>query len=272
MSSSAVLFVAAAACLLSLAGAVVVDLKPGEEFCLHLHPNIEASSPTSELLGVLAGSSSLPPLPPPTSLSGNYDYLQYSGLPSSTLPLHSVLTKVRISDGSTEVLHQSIPGTSEGTFAVDVHADVPSHDYYYSLCVANGYRRGEGRGRWPNEFGDEPTGPDGVERRMGVSLRVAGRAPDDAGPAADPRERARAEDREALESAVVSARHLLSSLSTMQDHQAYMRRREADHRDLCEGTNERVWRWTLAETAVVVALSVAQIGYLRGFFEQTTRL
>ena len=62
------------------------------------------------------------------------------------------------------------------------------------------------------------------------------------------------------------------SLKTMQDHQSYMRRRESDHRAVSEITNERVWKWTVAEAVVLVALSVYQIMYLRSFFETKKRL
>ena len=52
---------------------------------------------------------------------------------------------------------------------------------------------------------------------------------------------------------------LNEGLLTLTDHQAYMRRREEHHAAVLESTRARVLWWTVAETAVLIALSLWQI-------------
>lgn len=209
--------------------------------------------------------SLLPPQPTSyISLSGNFDYLGYSGSPITASPISAVLEKKRLSDGQIEVLYQNIPSTSEGTFLVDISSDIPKEDYVYSFCVGNGV---VGRGEWPNEYGDKPEGSDGRDRKMGVNFRAI----EDSG-GQEGGEKGTEEERRILKETEKEARAFLESLKTMQDHQSYMRRRESDHRAVSEITNERVWKWTIAEGVVLAALSIYQIMYLRSFFETKKRL
>ncbi|GMH75051.1 hypothetical protein TrST_g4989 [Triparma strigata] len=250
--------------------AAVVNLKSGQEWCIRLHPNLEETSPSKTIVKHLQSSSiSSLPSSPSTSLSGNFDYLGYSGLPSAASPITAICTKTRLTDLQTELLYQNIPSSSEGTFAIDISKDVPSEVYVYDLCVGNGV---EGRGEWPNEYGDKPGPADGVERRMGVNFRVMGGEGEGGETLNGDEIKKTEEEKKLLEATVKETRAFLESLKTMQDHQSYMRRRESDHRAVSEITNERVWKWTVAEAVVLVALSVYQIMYLRSFFETKKRL
>ena len=65
---------------------------------------------------------------------------------------------------------------------------------------------------------------------------------------------------------------LNEGLLTLTDHQAYMRRREEHHAAVLESTRARVLWWTVAETAVLIALSLWQILTVRAFFETKRRL
>ena len=65
---------------------------------------------------------------------------------------------------------------------------------------------------------------------------------------------------------------LNEGLLTLTDHQAYMRRREENHRRTLDSTRSRVLYWTCGETLVLVGLSLWQILYIRAFFETKRRL
>ena len=65
---------------------------------------------------------------------------------------------------------------------------------------------------------------------------------------------------------------LNEGLLTLTDHQAYMRRREEHHAAVLESTRARVLWWTVAETAVLIALSLWQILTVRAFFETKRRV
>ena len=78
-------------------------------------------------------------------------------------------------------------------------------------------------------------------------------------------------DRKLLKSLHASSLSLLESLRTLEDHQSYMRRREADHRDLTELTNSRIQFWTFAELMILVAVSATQVILLKRIFERKRR-
>eukprot|EP00004_Rigifila_ramosa_P010300 TRINITY_DN22139_c0_g1_i1.p2 TRINITY_DN22139_c0_g1~~TRINITY_DN22139_c0_g1_i1.p2 ORF type:complete len:208 (-),score=66.79 TRINITY_DN22139_c0_g1_i1:42-665(-) len=60
---------------------------------------------------------------------------------------------------------------------------------------------------------------------------------------------------------------LTDGLQTVQREQNYLRARERTHRQTSESTSERVLYWSLAEAAVLIAISVWQMFYLKRFFE-----
>jgi len=67
-----------------------------------------------------------------------------------------------------------------------------------------------------------------------------------------------------LETSIV---HLSDGLVEIQAQQKYMRLRERAHRHTTESTNARVLWWSFLEAAVLIAMSLWQIYYLRSFFE-----
>mmetsp|Transcript_52634 Transcript_52634/g.63371 ORF Transcript_52634/g.63371 Transcript_52634/m.63371 type:complete len:225 (-) Transcript_52634:138-812(-) len=139
---------------------------------------------------------------------------------------------------------KSVPGASEGTFAMLATGR-------HLLCIRNG----------PDSGDDMSPMGDGLDRRVGFSIRVVplqrGRNTEEAGP-----------DDEKTAKLIELTNVLTEGLETMMDHQAYLRNREAVHRDLTEMTFQRVVRWTILEAVVLVAVAGGQVIYLRKFFEQ----
>jgi p24 family protein beta-1 len=60
---------------------------------------------------------------------------------------------------------------------------------------------------------------------------------------------------------------LADSLNAISSEQHYLRNRERVHRNTTESTNARVLWWSFCEAAVLVAMSLWQIFYLKRFFE-----
>mmetsp|Transcript_24531 Transcript_24531/g.51183 ORF Transcript_24531/g.51183 Transcript_24531/m.51183 type:complete len:262 (+) Transcript_24531:176-961(+) len=247
---------------LVLTNGIIVDIKSGEEFCITLHPQI-----TEKEASIL----SLPSTPTLTALAGNFDYLTSNGSPSDSRPISATVSRLKLSSGQYgETIHdsyiyQSEYGEQESTFLIDIHKDGGEGDeYIYEYCVGNGV--GKPRGVWPNEFGDTPQGQDGKDRKIGLSFRGLEEYTSTTNPKSPP------SLPPGYSSALEESRTLLSSLKTMQDSQSYSRRREAIHRDVSESTNERVYKWTIAEAIVLVGMGTGQIFYLRSFFEKTRRL
>eukprot|EP01118_Nematostelium_gracile_P014499 TRINITY_DN5667_c0_g1_i1.p1 TRINITY_DN5667_c0_g1~~TRINITY_DN5667_c0_g1_i1.p1 ORF type:complete len:208 (-),score=33.01 TRINITY_DN5667_c0_g1_i1:600-1223(-) len=56
-------------------------------------------------------------------------------------------------------------------------------------------------------------------------------------------------------------------LDNIKGDQKYFRGREQKHRDTAESTNARVFWYSVVESAVLVAISLGQVFYLRRFFE-----
>jgi hypothetical protein len=52
------------------------------------------------------------------------------------------------------------------------------------------------------------------------------------------------------------------------DHYDFLRNREGAHTELIQGIFQRLLRWTIIEAGLVIFMAVAQVMYLRKFFEQ----
>eukprot|EP00123_Amoebidium_parasiticum_P022122 comp8039_c1_seq1/m.3543 comp8039_c1_seq1/g.3543 ORF comp8039_c1_seq1/g.3543 comp8039_c1_seq1/m.3543 type:complete len:200 (-) comp8039_c1_seq1:77-676(-) len=61
---------------------------------------------------------------------------------------------------------------------------------------------------------------------------------------------------------------LSNKMYTVREENAYMAMREISHRQINESTHSRVLYWAIFECAVVVAMSIGQVVYLKRFFEQ----
>ncbi|OZJ04215.1 hypothetical protein BZG36_02953 [Bifiguratus adelaidae] len=62
-------------------------------------------------------------------------------------------------------------------------------------------------------------------------------------------------------------RDLADSISAVKDEQEYIVVRERQHRDTAESTNSRVVWWSLLQTALLIAVCLWQVFYLKRFFE-----
>ncbi|RKO83290.1 supernatant protein factor, C-terminal domain-containing protein [Blyttiomyces helicus] len=62
-------------------------------------------------------------------------------------------------------------------------------------------------------------------------------------------------------------RQMADGIRAIRDEQAYLMQREAMHRKTAESTNSRVAWWSLFETAVLIAVCIFQVSYLKRFFE-----
>ena len=129
-------------------------------------------------------------------------------------------------------------GQPDGTFAFDV-----ADDGVVDLCLSNG----------------DASNNDGRARTVGFAIRASVHHPSSDGEGS-------------MDALLDVSEELNEGLLTLTDHQAYMRRREEHHAAVLESTRARVLWWTVAETAVLIALSLWQILTVRAFFETKRRL
>jgi hypothetical protein len=74
-------------------------------------------------------------------------------------------------------------------------------------------------------------------------------------------------DRSHISELAAKIRDLNQKLEDIRREQQYQREREADYRDLSEGTNSRAVWYSVAQIAVLVATCTWQLRHLRRFFE-----
>ena len=129
-------------------------------------------------------------------------------------------------------------GQPDGTFAFDV-----ADDGVVDLCLSNG----------------DASNNDGRARTVGFAIRASVHHPSSDGEGS-------------MDALLDVSEELNEGLLTLTDHLAYMRRREEHHAAVLESTRARVLWWTVAETAVLIALSLWQILTVRAFFETKRRL
>jgi len=173
------------------------------------------------------------PLGPESSftVSGNFDLLDDSldGTPITVVVLNEEL----------RLLYRSPYGVSESTFELP---NIPMNSRL-SLCFQNGTTR---RSKQRDDNFDRTLG---FEIRMTPTLVVENEIP--------------LETKRLLE----EAESLQTKLYDLLNHQDYLRDRESIHRELTETTFSRLVRWTMAEAICLVLVAVAQVVYLRKFFE-----
>jgi hypothetical protein len=178
-------------------------------------------------------------------ISGNYDLLDDD---LSSAPLRVVLT----SEGNRKqsMVWESEEGSPEGTFSLEVDGG------RYSFCIHNGAAGG-----------DDMMADDGEARHVGFAIRVTPLQVGDG--LGDNMSGA-----ESLKTAELLAggAKLIEGLDNLADHQAYLRNREVQHRNLVEATFARVVNWTMLEAVLLVGISVTQVMYLKKFLERRSYL
>ena len=167
--------------------------------------------------------------------SGNYDQLDDE---LSADPL-----RVTLFDSDEKKIWSSPLGAPEGTFSVTTTGG------RNMLCITNGI-----------DYDDDTGNED--DRTVGFAVRVRPatvRAQDDnvEGP-----------DTRVMTNLIEMSEDLLDDFQDLNDHQAYLKVREAEHRDLTEATYSRIVRWTVLEALVLMAIAGGQVMYLKKFFEQ----
>ena len=156
--------------------------------------------------------------------------------------------KVFIYDQRMNPLWKSPLGTTSGTFAL---IQPPGR---VSICIQNGLTdlsRNKNNQRDAKAAFSAATVALAkqlkVSRQVGLEVRVAKSKPTSG-----------------MEQQVSKIQNKLYDLKS---HQSYMRVREEIHRNVAEQTFSYVMRWNVVETLTVLAVSAAQILYLRRFFE-----
>lgn len=170
--------------------------------------------------------------------SGNYDQLD-DELTADPL-------RVTLFDAEEKKLWTSPLGAPEGTFSV------ASTGGRNMLCITNGIEPGL----------DDDAGNEQADRTVGFAVRVrpaAVRAQDDSVEGPDTR---------VMTNLIEMSEDLLDDFQDLNDHQAYLKVRESEHRDLTEATYSRIVRWTVLEALVLMAIAGGQVMYLKKFFEQ----
>lgn len=174
-------------------------------------------------------------VPETSKISGSYDCLDDD--------VDGSLIKVSVKNDKTkEVKWEAKPEYSEGGFHIDVE---PAK---YSLC-----------------FQSSVTGEDDENTRdatdVGFSLRWI------PPPRSLPEGEEGPEAKRAL-TLMDKASSIDQDWQNMLDHYDFLRTRESNHRELIEAIFTRLWKWTLIEAVLVVAMAFLQVVYLRKFFEQ----
>mmetsp|Transcript_2598 Transcript_2598/g.3990 ORF Transcript_2598/g.3990 Transcript_2598/m.3990 type:complete len:244 (+) Transcript_2598:40-771(+) len=175
-------------------------------------------------------------------ISGNFDCLDDNISPD---PVSVILYDERMN-----VMWRSQRAVPEDTFSVATSGR-------FSYCISNGF-----------DGDDDISGKaDGIPRNIGFTIRV--REPQ-RGLDFNTQNGTKTEGPDDFKTAQLlkATAKLIEGLETMEDHQSYLRSREASHRDLVERTFRRVVRWTVLEAIVLVCVSGGQVMYLKKFFEQ----
>jgi len=145
---------------------------------------------------------------------------------------------------------ESEEGSPEGTFSVEVDGG------RYVFCLHNGA-----------PGGDDMQADDGEQRHVGFALRVTSLQVGDGLGDNKPG----AEELKTAELLAEGAK-LIEGFDNLADHQAYLRNREVQHRNLVEATFARVVNWTILEAVILTCIATAQVVYLKKFFERRSYL
>jgi hypothetical protein len=163
-----------------------------------------------------------------SSFSGNYEVL------TPDLDLSTIDIKVTGPKPHSAEHYASSGGAEEGSFALEA-ADSGDH----TLCLTN--------------TGWSATATLGFAFREDAKDLLANGA--------------EAATEENVKSMIEVANELTQGLDMLADHQEFMRVREDVHRATVSHTNGQVLWWSVAEAAVLAAMALWQVVYIRTFFE-----
>jgi len=179
-------------------------------------------------------------------ISGNFDILDDELSPDPV--------SVSLYDDKFARVWKSFPSSHEATFSIFGLGR-------YTLCLENGLHVTDEQ----EEQREETEGWDGEPRHIGFSIRTSplqrGEEPDKEGP-----------DNKRTEELLFSTTQLSEGFNTLNDHQDYLKDREAKHRDLMEATFQKIGRWTFFEALILILVAGGQVLYLKKFFEQRINL
>jgi hypothetical protein len=163
----------------------------------------------------------------------------------STKPLYISIH----ADRSKDPVYTSPLGAGEGDFDAIIKG---RHD----LCIANGINR--------NPIDGTRRRGDGLERGIAFTVHVRPQyltQSDSGGPDSLP-----------MANSLNLAQKLGDNLVMLLDHFEYLKKQEHIHQQLVGNTLGMLWKWTLLEAVVLIGIAMAQIYYLRRFFETKRRL
>lgn len=159
--------------------------------------------------------------------------------------LSEPLTLVVMDSSSSRIFYRSRRGATEGNFKVQV-----TKGQRLDMCVQNGIYA-SGRRKTPIKNEDE----EGPERIVGLTYSFEEK---------DPNMELHSQNVKLLS----ATRNVFREIGRLKDHYAYVRAREALHRETVEATFSRLMSWTLLQGFTVVLIAVGQIMYFRRFLEQ----
>mmetsp|Transcript_8905 Transcript_8905/g.16206 ORF Transcript_8905/g.16206 Transcript_8905/m.16206 type:complete len:240 (-) Transcript_8905:921-1640(-) len=222
----------------TLVVALWVFLMASQEFC--------AAAPATLSVTVWSGEEHCMniriPGSTPSIIAGTYESLDDE--------LSSDLISLYLFAENDVEMWRSHQGSSGGSFRI------ATEDDWYKFCVQNGSLGHD----------DEEFEGDGSPRQVGFSLRVIERSRvlDHGG---DYKSLV-GQDREEMQALLERSQSVLEDLEDLIDHQAYVRHREAAHREVAEHTFGSIWKWTFAQILILMAVSASQVFYIRCVFER----
>ena len=145
-------------------------------------------------------------------------------------------------EGSKGPIYASPLGAGDGDFSVISKGR-------HELCIANGINH--------NPIDGTRRRADGVERSVAFTVHIR---PEYLAGSNGP-------DNLPVSNTLNLAQKLGDNLVMLLDHFEYLKKQEQIHRELAGNTLALVWKWTLLEAVVLIGIALAQIHYLRRFFE-----
>ena len=178
----------------------------------------------------------------PKILSVNYELI---GPPR--ISAEPLLVYVMLND---KVVWHSQPNTPYDRFHMPLEKGEKKR---YWVCLQNS-------SHGPNSVGEEEDHPDEQSRVVGFTFRVH---------AKQQRKKDGTEEyKEKFYDWIDKAEDISEDLQDFYDHFEYLKRREADHRNIVEGTFESCLDWVVLEAIIVIIIAALQVIFYRYFIEK----